>query len=333
MQVLINDCPVDFNLEQEKNVSDIIDSVSTWTRERDLIFYELYIDKDRYAIDTAPDISLADVKTINCIVQSRADIVFSTVDEAARYCDRASLFIKQVLETGELKRGDIEDLQTGITWLLEVLSTVTGLMGVDRGTLKYRDRDISHHVNAIENFRDALVADGDMAEMRNIIGAHAGLFSDIKYMFRMLLMSDAMRSLIVQSVDSPDVIISSLKQTREELAGELANIQAAAVAYQIGKDSEGSERLKRFVDFIYRYTRSCYQIGPVFKIDLAGVIFGGMSLEKKNHDMRNLLHEVITVMENNDIISLSDILEYEILPSLENLGSYIDMLLSNISCK
>lgn len=149
----------------------------------------------------------------------------------------------------------------------------------------------------------------------------------------MLLLSEEMRSLIVQSIDSPDVLISSLRQTKEELTDQLAGIRTAAIAYQTGRDAEGSERLRGFIDFIYRYTRTCYQAVPMFQVDLSEIEVEGVSLEKKNRELRNLLHEVTMIMENNDIISLSDVLEYEIRPNLENLGTYIDVLLARISGK
>ncbi len=328
MQVLINDCPVEFELQQDNRISDVINSISEWTRDRDLVFYELYIDNDYYPVDGAPDASLADIKVINCIVQSKADIVFSSVDEATRYCDRVSAFMKRVAETGETGRGDIDDLLTGISWLMEVLARVTGLLGIVYSRLKYRDYDLAHHVRAIEAFRDSLAVAGD--DVKSVIGSHMEIFSDIRHIFRMLLLSDEMRALIVQSIDSPDVLLSSIKQTRDELAEQLASVQAAAVAYQMGKDAEGSERLKAFVDFIYRYTRTCYQLVPMFRVDLAEITVDGISLEEKNRTLRTLLHEVISVMENNDIISLSDVLEYEIRPALENLGDYMDQLLEKI---
>jgi len=333
VQVMINDFPVDFQLEHDKKVSDIINSISEWTRERDLVFYEMYIDDGRYSVDTVPDISLVDVKTINCIVQSKADIVFSSVDEAARYCDRVSIFIKHVLETGECSRNDIEDMLTGISWLLEVLSKVCNFLGLNQNGLKYKDHELSHHIRSIESFRDGLIAATDTGKERVILQDNKEIFSDIKYIFRMLLLSEEMRSLIVQSIDSPDVLISSLRQTKDELPDQLAGIRAAAIAYQTGKDSEGSERLKNFIDFIYRYTRTCYQAVPMFRMDLAEIDVDGVSLEQKNRELRNLLHEVTMIMENNDIISLSDVLEYEIRPALENLGSYIDVLLNKISGK
>jgi hypothetical protein len=331
VQVLINDCPVDFKLDGGQKLSDVIDSVSAWTRERNLIFYELYIDDDRYAIDTAPDIGLSGVKVINCIVQSRADIVFSSVDEAARYCDRASAFIGHVMESGELKREDAENMATGLSWLLEVLARVMNLLGLGGGDLKYKDSELAHHVAAIEGSRDSLASAGDAGRAREIIRSQGDIFPDIKQIFRLLLLSDAMRSLIVQSIDSPDVLITSIRETKDGLGEQLANIQAAAVAFQTGKDREGSERLRGFVDFIYRYTRTCYQIVPMFRQDLSEIEVDGVSLEKKNRELRNLLHEVSSIMENNDIISLSDALEYEIMPAIKDLGKYIDLLLEKIS--
>jgi hypothetical protein len=333
MQVMINDFPVEFELQHDKKVSDVIYSISEWTRERDLVFYEMYIDDGRYSVDMVPDISLSDVKTINCIVQSKADVVFSSVDEAARYCDRVSAFIKHVVESGECNRNDIEDLTTGISWLLEVLSKVCNLLGLNHNGLKYKDHELSHHVRTFETFRESLNAVMDTPHVMTLLQDNREIFMDIKYIFRMLLLSEEMRSLIVQSIDSPDVLISSLRQTREELADQLAGIRAAAIAYQTGKDSEGAERLRGFIDFIYRYTRTCYQAVPMFRIDLAEIDVDGVSLEQKNRELRNLLHEVSMIMENNDIISLSDVLEYEIRPSMNNLGCYIDVLLDKISGK
>lgn len=330
MEVLINDCPVDFELEREGKVSDVVKSVAEWTRERDLVFSELYVDDERYPADGAPDIGLDGVKAINCIVHSRADIVFSSVEEAARYCERASSYLDGMLASGSSSRGDIDDLVAGISWVLEVLERVCSLLGLDYKLLKYGDRDLSRHIRTVEEFRDGLAgADGD--SIMTMVRDNRNVFADIKQIFRMLILGDEMRSLIVRSIDSPDVLISSVRQIGEELGEQLAGLQAAAVAYQTGKDAEGSERLKNFADFIYRYTRTCYQVAPVFGVDLSAIEVGGESLEQKNRLLRDLLHEVTTIMENGDIISLSDILEYEIKPALENMGDYISLLMGKIA--
>ena len=51
-------------------------------------------------------------------------------------------------------------------------------------------------------------------------------------------------------------------------------------------------------------------------------------------DMKNLimefLNEISSAMESNDIVSFADILEYEIMPLLENIDKYIDALMNEI---
>lgn len=328
---MINDCPVNFGLESEKNIADVIHSISAWTRERDLVFYELYIDDNPYPIDAPPDRNLDEIGVINCIVQSKADIVFSSADEAMRYCDRVETFVGRDGDSAGLSAGDRADLATGVSWLLEVFHKVAALLGIDPDSVKFRDRALSYYVRMLEALRGAIIAAGGSGGLNDAPGANGGIFADFRGIFRMLLLSDAMRSLIVQSIDSPDVLLASLRQTGDELAGQLANVEAAAVAYQTGKDVDAAGRLKGFVDFIYRYTRTCAQIMPVFRVDLNEIEVEGVSMEKLNHDLRGMLHNVIEVMENNDIISLSDILEYEIKPALERLRPYVELLLGRIS--
>jgi len=100
-----------------------------------------------------------------------------------------------------------------------------------------------------------------------------------------------------------------------------------AAAFQGGRDAEGAEKLNGFIDFMYTYIRTCHQIPPIFRIDLEGIVLDGTSLEDINADLTEKLNMIVEVMENNDIISLTDILEYEIKPAFEGLGRYIDELL------
>ncbi len=330
MEILINDCPVELQIEGGKTISDVIASVSKWTGERNLVFYEFYIDDERYSLEGAPDLGVDRVKVINCIVRSRPEMVISSADEAARYCERANTFIDRALESGEWESGEIGDLVSGITWLLDVLDVVSGLLGLKMEDTRFRDGTVSDLVRDVRDIGNALAALSGTGEGKEVLAGGRGLFADIVQVLRMFMVSDEMRSLIVQSIDSPDVLLSVLDETREELKGQLVNIQTAAVAYQAGKDATASERLGEFIDFIYRYIRTCHQIAPVFRIDLSEIEINGVTMERKNRDVSLLLNEVSAALEQNDIISLSDILEYEIAPALDSIGDYINLLLGRI---
>ncbi len=57
---------------------------------------------------------------------------------------------------------------------------------------------------------------------------------------------------------------------------------------------------------------------------------GGISLLDRNRRIQDMLNETIEIMENQDYISLSDILEYEIRPLVSDLGVFMDLLLSSV---
>ena len=60
------------------------------------------------------------------------------------------------------------------------------------------------------------------------------------------------------------------------------------------------------------------------------IMIDNVSLEEKNSIINDMINEIVNVMENNDIISLTDILEYEIKPVFENMELYIDKILDTI---
>jgi hypothetical protein len=330
VEVCINNYPVEFELEGETNIADIVDSVSSWARERELVFTEVHVDDERYFVDDLPDRGIDGVSIINCIVRSRADVVFTTIDEGMRYCNRVSSFIAGDKEKNE-GAGSIEDLAAGIDWIMEVLFAIFALLGISPDSFRIKDRLVGDHVRELAAFRDGLGKAADGGDAIDYIRGGARLFSDLKDMFRFLLLGDEMKKLIIQSIDSPDALIQSLKTLRDDLPGQLENIEKTAIAFQTGKDADGSSGMDRFIDYVYLFTRTCYQSVPVFTVDLGSLSYGGVTLEQKNGKLHDLLNETIIILENNDIISLSDILEYEILPVMGDLDRYLELLIESIT--
>lgn len=101
MKILINNYGVDFAIENEKTLKDVSDSIQAWTRERDLIFTNLNIDGEQYTIDRLPDRSIDGISEINCEVHSKSDLIISTINEAAAYCDKILGYIAGAEESGK----------------------------------------------------------------------------------------------------------------------------------------------------------------------------------------------------------------------------------------
>jgi hypothetical protein len=119
--------------------------------------------------------------------------------------------------------------------------------------------------------------------------------------------------------------IAGEMQIRAQAAGD------AAAAYQAGKDAEGYAKLDELTEFLYRYFRSCKQGALTFQVEMTDVAIDGVSLEEKNRALQGLLAQMHAALENNDIITLSDVLEYEMKPALEGLDAHVKALLDRMS--
>jgi len=327
MEIQINDYPVDFELTGEKTITDVVNSISEWTQQRDLIFTEAGINDRSYPVDSLPDISLDEIETINCFVQSKADVIISSINAGIDYCGKVQEYLDKCLTSGNKPSGEIDNIISGIDWVMEVLQKVQQLLAIDFNQVMYRDNSIQYYIDKIITFGNALNLTDNEKSINDFIEKEKAIFADLAGIFKMFLMSEDIKMLVVQSIDSPDVLLRSLLGIKENIPDQVKNLEEISISYQTGKDEIASEKLNHFIDFIFKYSRTCYQIVPVFGIDLDDVKVDGQSLNEKNNALENLLKEIIDVMENNDIISLSDILEYELKPSFENLEIYIDSVI------
>jgi len=331
VEIYINDHSINIELENESTVHEVVDSLLDWAKERDLIFSEVVLDGKNYPIGGIPDMPVENASQMNCLIESKADIVISSVDAGIRYCEKARSFIEEISPDASETAEELEHLGGGLHWISDVLISVVKLIGSDPDEARYRDETIAEHVAKAVTLGDLISGSGNVAELAARVKGDLQLFADIREIFKLLLASDEMRSLIAKSIDSPDTLLATLVEIKKAIPGEVENLKAAAIAFQEGKDREGVENLNRFIAFIYAYTRSCYQVVPVFAVDLKDISGEGEeSLETQNLQLQDLLGEVEEVMENDDIISLSDIMEYELVPVLERIevltGNLLDYL-------
>ncbi|HNU92450.1 MAG TPA: hypothetical protein PKO25_11335 [Spirochaetota bacterium] len=330
MEILINSLPVHFRLENEKNIADVIASVSGWARERELIFTEARINDEPYAVEALPDMPLEAVRSIDCVVRSRADVVISSLEEADAYCDRATAFIESALDAGRVDREAAASLEGGAGWLGEVVESTLSLLGTAPEETGCRDTNVREYLDRLNDFSSSVRSADSEDSLLAVFKTAGGVFSAIKEVLRMMLMSENLRRLVVQSLESPDVLVHSLEKIREEAPAQSEVLAETVQLYQQGRDSEASKKFHSFVEFVYDYTRACYQCVPVFRIDTSGIEIEGVTLEERNRELNDMLSEILSSLENNDIISLSDILEYEMRPRIETIGAYIDAVLAEI---
>lgn len=326
MEIRINGHPVEFVMEKEKNLKDVVESILGWARERELIFSEAWVDEECFPLENVPAKKIDEVATINCVIVSKADLVADSICEATDYCGRLIEYIIGAEKGAQVVDDDTRKIVTGLDWLVEVSTKVLSLLGINPLHAKYRDKSAQQLFEGLGRMRKSIeggIIGGavELSELRNLI-------ADFRDFLRIVLLSDEMRRAIITSIDSPDTVAGMLEQILDDIPHQKQNLENSAAAYQAGKDSEGSSGVESFIDFIYRYFRVCHQIKPVFNIDPETVSVEGMALNEKNAAINELLNQMILSLENNDIIGLTDVLEYELVPALSDIEAFCKAIFS-----
>jgi hypothetical protein len=330
MEILINNCAVDFELDKEKTINDIIASISEWTQQKDLIFTDAIINEIDYLPDNIPEIPIADVKILNCHVQSKADVIISSLDSGLDYCLKIGKYLDKSAEDNKIDEREINNITAGIDWLVEILNKSFQLLNIKYEKVLYQSQPINVFIDRVISFKE-IGALKNTDKIIEYIKDKKNIFHSLAGIFRMMLLSEDVKLLSIGGNDAPDVLMKSIFDIKKEIPEHIRNLENTAIAYQTGKDIAASEKLNQFIDFIFHYNRTLLQTVKVFSLDPDNILIDDISLKKINDDIEKLLKEIINVMENNDIISLSDILEYEMKPLLEALAGYIDSIIYLLS--
>ena len=246
MDIQINNYSVEIELEDEKTVKDVVNSISQWANERELIFIGVDVDGNHFGVEEVPEIPIDGVSVLNCLIQSRADIVYETLNEAIIYCDRVIDYMLEIKQQGA-EADELDDLVSGMEWLQEVFSTVSTLLSMELDEVKFKDKNVTHYINLLAEMKHTIVTYLAEVKEKNIPELDNTLFHELKEIFAIFMVSQEMKRLITESIDSPETLIASLKDIRDVLPEQVKNLEETAVAYQTGKDDEAAEKLFQFI--------------------------------------------------------------------------------------
>ena len=324
MEILINGNSVDFKLDNEKKFSELCDSIEKWASSRGLIMCSASADGKPYDADC--DLDIESVKKADFTIQSKSDLIVDTLNEASFYCDKILSSLNSKVKYSAEQMSNIAD---GSAWLADVLSRILNLLEMDPATVIYNSKSAMDYVEKLK-FLSLSLKENNASDT---IKQEINVFTEIKNLMRYLMSSDNMRKVIIKSIDSPETIIGFLTELRKEAKSKIDSLEEISSQFQSGKDSTASVLLQEFVDFLFRFSRLSCQIPPVFGIKPEEIEHNGKNLAVINEEINTVLNEIISVMENNDIISLSDILEYELKVQMESVPAMLEILSEKLNSK
>lgn len=292
MKIYINNQEVDYTLENEKTIQDVITSLEKWLNQSQLLIFKLEIDGKSYIyndIAQNKDLQIDTIKTLKVDAKHIQEVFFIRLNNLIQYFNELSTSIEKaeykniekILSQYKLMCSELSDLlrlKTAESAGIEINMLNKVFAGTTGGMIKSW---------SAENKQEALK-----------------IISQIKT--KLVLLKN--------EIENPLITLNEIIQ---KLIESKKDISQVSILLQTGKDREAMLAIVNFSELTQSLLRIFTNV-HIAKI-LSNIQFKKKSFKEFYSDFNKNLNELITAFERKDFVLIGDLLEYEIAPSIEEI--------------
>lgn len=129
-----------------------------------------------------------------------------------------------------------------------------------------------------------------------------------------VLLPKLIEMIVPQKVDS-QTILKRLKEVcqMQDLSKQ---IEAVSIDLQTGNERKAMEQFQGIIDRLSDMIHLLQEVKISFGLDYRAIQVKDQTVEQRSEELDELLSEIITAFENEDLVMLADLLEYELSPLL-----------------
>lgn len=291
MILKINGESVDYTLENEKNAYEIVTSIFNELAREDALVVKVEIDGKSYlpSDESLKELGLEDIKVLEVTAQKKDEIVYELLFETQRLLREVK---NEIRENNLTKRNEIVDV---LSWIRETLDTVNKLG-------YFHASEASTMLASLDKIIKYIVeVDEKGFQSSAFINVIDTLEEFIRNVREKLVMAELPKE-------------SELKEMVNKAFRSLPTISED---FQTGNDKGALEKVEELVstlEICCVYLRRNIRSYSKEKQEKLSEIY-----ERLN----SLLMRIVDAFENQDVVLISDLLEYELSDSLKN---YIDVM-------
>jgi hypothetical protein len=288
VQVLINQERVDVTLENEKTLGEVVHGIRTWLNESQLYITDVTVDEQGVALD-APDswadTSIEDVDRIEISALPPWQVKSAGLQLLTDYFS----YLADAIRNG--KQENIAELAT------EAPNVASSLPLYARDLVDTENRDdiFSRIVDAPEILEGRL-PDGPRSE--ELLGYLDQAVTVLRGRLR--------------EVASP---VTESAATAETIRTLIPEMNEMSVLLQRGEDAKAMDLIVRFTELIAKLLR----IVPHVERETDDPTFAKDNLEPYGEELNTTLGELVEAFNAQDSVLIGDLVEYELVPKIEEL--------------
>lgn len=300
MQITINQKQIDFTLENEKTLEDVIFGVQSWLDGTGFIITDISADKTSIPLNhisekgTTP---IEDIGQIDLTVQSSIEAKISLFETLFEYFN----YLHTAVSENDLNR--IKDL---ITSYSDIKTSFSILFSYPSGNFAVSDAAFLDTMIQESGILDTDYREDNRSQILTVINQIKTIFHN-----RIRELANPLREVLL---------------TARLLKSSIFEISDVSVLLQTGKDRQAMNVIIKFSELSQKIIR----LYPILK-DYGILNEKDLSIGNKNftdfyQNLNSILSELLKAFEANDSVLIGDLLEYEIAPQLEELIRTLESL-------
>lgn len=302
MKICINNHNIDFTLENEKTIKDVVNHLEAWLKQSGFLITDINIDNkqtDILDILDGKDILLDKVKKLDIKAQIFEEVRIAHLNTVNNYF---KLLIKALEEQ-------------------------------DEGQLKELIKNYSLMLRSLEPFFAASFKDTINQIIVNLNKLFAGSTVEMIKAWPAEIKEQAVSGLnelmvkigcYKKELENP---LKVLSDATNNLKKSVEDISDVSILLQTGKDRDAMNSIIIFSELCQKILRIYTNIRPSFNLDELNI--ADKPFLDYYSELNNILNELIDAFMKKDSVLIGDLLEYEIAPRVKELIVFTEDFLKN----
>jgi hypothetical protein len=296
VEIYINEEKIDFTLENEKNLGQVIESIENWLKNSELVITSLKHDDRELSFENREQWSgmgIDSVTRLSITVRTPSELHIATCENVLTFFTLLARAMDEHNET--LAR----ELSSGFPFVIESLRLVFDYhniypVGSDILDIERIGKSIS------QEGIDAVTSPESRKTIDRLVEKTTLLLNELTYP------------------------IESLRSIMKQLEASIAEISEVSILLQTGKDKKAFDTIVRFSELFQSLLRIFTHIKTTKKLTLSDYRIGESNLEEYYNNLNRTLKELHDAFTINDFVLIGDILEYEIAPKISDLIRFME---------
>ena len=285
MEILVNQTPLDFELQDTISLPQVINHIEDWACQNNYYVLDYtYTTTGTATTQNEKSIMSSDIAKLEIQVGDQGDLIEKNLIEVSTYIDKAGSFIADLVQNEkELPNDEIANIQEGFSWIQDVLQSVKKQIQI--GASEEFNHALDNITSLKLNVESMIPALQVLAVLRNHV-----LIWLKQYNFSKLSQADYEKLKNELQADIP-----KLQDSIEQIATDLT----------VGKEADALMQLERIVPFL-------------------SDVLAAINVEGKNEnictELISVLNNLTTALDSNDSVTAADLVDYDLRDLLDKIN-------------